>query len=289
MKDNSKRYDKPTPIILLAYQRSGTTVLQRTMGESDLVHNYGEVFLGPKPAHIVKEYYDDWNLYAETNFFNFKKKKIAETPSLHLPSPENQEKLFGLYFNWLAEKTTKKYFLVDIKYHSWHHFNVFFQEIFHRPFLLRMLLKQPIKFIHLIRRNVFEQYVSWVYSKATRKWHYKRKETLRKKKIIIDVRDCEERMQLSLDSSDMFDHWLTGASSLKIYYEDLFEDGLFSKEILAQIENHIGEKLNVPIAPALKKVISSVGEAVENREEVLRYFKTTPFEKYTRSLCKKQP
>ena len=282
---SSKAFGKPQPVILLAYQRSGTTVLQRTMGASPLVHNFGEVFLGPKPAHIVKEYYDDWNLYAETNFFNFKEKAVAENPALLLPSPENQETLFNLFFDRLAEHTSKKYFIVDIKYHSWHHLNIFFQEIFHPPFLLRMLLEQEVKFIHLIRENVFEQYVSWIYSKATRKWHYKRKETLRKQKIRIDVRDCEARMQLSLDSTRMFERWLSGTSCLNLYYEELFEDGRFSPEVLSKIEGHIGEKLDLPDAPVLKKVISDVGEVVENLEEVLDHFRGTPYEKYTYSLC----
>lgn len=282
---SSKAFGKPQPIILLAYQRSGTTVLQRTMGTSPLVHNYGEVFLGPKPADKVKEYYDDWNLYAKANFFNFKEKAVAENPALLLPNPENQEVLFHLFFNRLAESTAKKYFIVDVKYHSWHHLNIFFQEIFHPPFLLRMLLKEQVKFIHLIRENVFEQYVSWVYSKATRKWHYKRKESLRKQKITIDVKDCEERMQLSLDSTRMFDKWLSGAPCLTLYYEDLFEEGRFSPEVLANIERHIGEKLDLPDAPVLKKVISNVGDVVENLEEVMDYFEDTPFEQYTRSLC----
>ncbi|MCO6489292.1 MAG: sulfotransferase [Phaeodactylibacter sp.] len=284
---SSKASDKPVPIILLAYQRSGTTVLQRTMGTSPLVHNFGEVFLGPKPADKVKEYYDDWNLYAKTNFFNFKEKAVAENPALLLPSPENQKMLFGLFLDRLAKSTTKKYFIADVKYHSWHHLNIFFQEIFHPPFLLRMLLEQEVKFIHLIRKNVFEQYVSWIYSKATRKWHYKRKETLRKQKITIDVRDCEARMRLSLDSTRVFEGWLSGASCLTLYYESLFEDGRFSPEVLSKIEGHIGEKLSLPDAPVLKKVISNVGGVVKNREEVLQYFKDTPYEKYTRSLCNK--
>lgn len=282
---SSQAFDKPLPIILLAYQRSGTTVLQRTMGTSPLVHNYGEVFLGPKPAQKVKEYYDDWNLYAATNFFNFKEKAVAEDPALLLPSPENQEMLFNLFFDRLAENTAKKYFIVDIKYHSWHHLNIFFQEIFHPPFLLRMLQKKPVKFIHLVRKNVFEQYVSWVYSKATKKWHYRKQEALRKQTITIDVRDCEERMQLSLDSTRMFDKWLSGAPCLTLYYEDLFVDGRFSPEVLTRIERHIGEKLDLPDAPVLKKVISNVWDIIENREEVLHYFEGTPFEKYTHLLC----
>lgn len=282
---SSRAFDKPTPIILLAYQRSGTTVLQRTMGDSPLIHNFGEVFLGPKPADKVKEYYDDWNLYAKTNFFNFKEKAVAKNPALNLPSPENQETLFKLFFGRLEESTAKKYFVVDVKYHSWHHLNIFFQEIFHPPFLLRMLLQKEVKFIHLIRENVFEQYVSWIYSKATRKWHYGKQEMLRKQKIRIDVRDCEERMQLSLDSTRMFEKWLSGTPSLTLYYENLFEDGRFSPEVLAEIERYIGEKLSLPETPVLKKVISDVGDVLENLEEVLDYFKGTPFEKYTRSLC----
>ena len=50
-------------------------------------------------------------------------------------------------------------------------------------------------------------------------------------------------------------------------------------------EGHIGEKLDIPDAPVLKKVISDVGDVVENLEEVLDHFRGTPYEKYTHSLC----
>jgi len=262
--------DSSSPIFFCAQQRSGTTVLQRTIRQSPLVDNYGEVF----HHQLTKEY----------SFFEFKDELLKEQPELWLPSPENQEVVFETYIKHLENLTSKRYFVVDVKYNSWHHFNTFWQHIVEEPFLLKMMMARKYKIIHIVRKNVFNQYVSSKFAQLHQKYHYNEREASKvkeKEKIRINVRDCQKRMAFSVSQSALFHRWLKKYPFyLRIFYEDMFVDGQFSEDVLASINQLIGENLEFPLQPALKKIPRDLNTLIINKAQVKKCFSDTRFEKF---------
>ncbi len=277
------------PIVICAQQRSGTTVLQRTMDMSPYVKNYGEVF--HTKEYYPNENYPNWN---KLGFFFFKERLLKKSPQLLYANHKNQALIFKRYFQFLAKQAQKEYFVVDIKYNSWHHFNGVWQNNLFRPYCLELARKNNFYIIHLIRQNVFEQYLSNIYASKLEQYHFTQQIEIdqSQKQIKINPRKCRQAMLTSQRNTQLFKNWFRNYSNyIEIFYEDMFtQKGSFSKRTLNAINKLVDKDLEIPATPCLKKIIKKPSEFISNKKQIIAVdmetatifiaaFKNAPFEK----------
>jgi LPS sulfotransferase NodH len=265
---------KAKAIIICGQQRSGTTVLARTMASSPFINNFGEVF---QEAHYGSP--DHKQL-----FFNFRKQLLEKDLNLAFPSFHNQQRIFKAYQDHLTNLSNDyKYYLIGVKYNSWHHFDTVWQTPLTPPYLLAMSMEQNIPIVHVKRKNRFLQYLSARFARKAKLWHLEAGSTdtvSPKTTIEIDPEKCLKRMELSNQLSLLFKEWTESYDKVvDLCYEDMIENNKFSAKTMDSIDHLVGEKLNIPLEPKLKKVLNSPKKIVENKEELLRFFSNTKYGK----------
>lgn len=270
--------DTSQPIVICAQQRSGTTVLQENFGQSPLVTNYSEVF------HNVED-------ISPANYLLFRIEQYRQDPALSFPSEENQRILFDRYVDYLARKSETRFYVMDIKYNSWHHFDTVWHGLFNRPSLVGIIreLKTPV--IHVIRRDVFKQYVSNRFADETRTWHHYASENTKPKEIEIriDTAQCQWAMEMSQRRTKQFRSWFHGHEKyIELTYEEMFKSGSFSDQTLSAINELVGVDLAIPTKPVLKKVLGSVSKVISNSDELVQHFQGTQFEEMVSSSLQTQ-
>jgi len=157
-------------LVIAALQRSGTTALAQTLGQSATVENFGEVF------HAVRTIEDGLDpaalmLRPEANFFRYKINRLREEPGLAYPSVANQTRLFEGFVAHLAGMSSKPVLLLDVKYNSWRHFDPVFHCPTAPPFLLHLLRSCDARFIHIRRSDQEARWRSERRAIRTGRWH----------------------------------------------------------------------------------------------------------------------
>ena len=270
--------DTPRPIVICAQQRSGTTVLQENLGQSPLVTNFSEVF------HNLEE-------ISPVNYLLFRIEQYREDPALSFPTEDNQRILFDRYMEYLAAKSETPFYVMDIKYNSWHHFDTIWHGLFNRPSLVGLVRELDMPVIHVIRRDVFKQYVSNRFADKTQTWHHYASEDTKPNEIEIQIAPskCQWAMEMSQRRTKQFRSWFHGHEKyIELTYEEMFNDGRFSEQTLAAINALIGVDLQIPTSPVLKKVLGSVSKVIGNSDEIVQYFQGTQFEKMVSSSLQPQ-
>ncbi len=253
-------------IVIIAPQRSGTTVFQRSLSTNNQIITYGEVF-----HHHTQN---------ECNFFNFLQAN-KEAASLKIyPTEENMISLFELYCDHLCS-LTNKYYILDIKQNSLHHFDPVWQDITAKPFLLTLLQKNRVQIIRIKRRNIFQQVLSRYVARKMGQNHFTRDAAIPtlepfsiKPEILYD-----QMCQIQAENK-IFDAFLKDYQYAHfIYYEDMFKGDAFSGELVQILQKILKNDDDISHKIALKKINKDYHTFVKNREELIAFFQKTPFQK----------
>jgi len=256
------------PIILLAKQRSGTTVFRTTLAKTNVFDDFGEIF---HPNLIKKD--------NKEGFFLFKLNEIKKDPIKSIVSPENQSKLFKKYINYLSDLSVKPYYIIDAKYNAWHHFNTYWFELTAKPNMVKLILQNNIKVIHLIRENVFEQYVSSERAIKSNQWHIKNANNeLKNIKIDIDKNRCFNMMRKAIRSTQLFRNWFKNYPNyIEMYYENLYEKDNFNQTYLKELEDFTNTPIELTVKLQRGKIIKNLNDLITNKIELIDFFKNTNF------------
>jgi len=262
---------KSKAIILCAQQRSGTTLLQAALQKDEKSKNYGEVF------HNNYQYAPN-----QFSFFHFRKDLIVKNDNLCIPTKENQQLIFNQYFSYLQSNSNLDFHIIDIKYNSWHHFNPIWHNIEEMPYLLRLIKQMELPVIHIVRKNLLNQYISLRGAISTGKFHFGKNQNIKSPpKIKIDPRHCLMNMKIVDKNTNKYRGWLEDFPlKSEIFYEDMVIDDKFSdnlNSIIAKVTENKIEKLG---DPPLKKRIRDPLELIQNKDELIESLKNTRFEKY---------
>jgi len=270
-KDLEGKVERSKPIIICAQQRSGTTVLQGALNDTGLVKNYREVF-----------HDDSFNKKAEFGFFNVKKFLIGKNIDLFFPSVTNQDIIFRRYFGKLKDRSNRPFHLIDIKYNSWHHFNLAWHSSEEIPYLLKLIKKKNIPVIHIIRKNQLHQYISHRYALFTRKWHFNATESLdEKKKIIVNLNDCLNYLNKVTTDIENYKRWMKNYPQYyEIEYEDMIINGKFSGKMNALIDKITNNRIIKLGDPPLKKIIQNPFGLVKNWGAVEEMISESQYKKF---------
>jgi LPS sulfotransferase NodH len=256
-----------TPLVFVAKARSGTTALQEVVETTGSVCNFGEVFHDSEQQRKKV-----------TNYFYFKERN---PPPFIVPTVAEVRRYFIGFINYLAAISDKPWFLMDIKYSSWHHFLPVWHENSGQPFQLRLLKELGAPIIHITRSNLFRQYLSHVYATNNDRWNYQRGEEgkVSTAGIYVDVKAAKGQMDLTSYNAKCFRGWLQGyTKAAEVEYESAFVDGApdvsYLKSALGSLE--IPTEFSNSISQA--KTPIQVPQLVDNQSEVLRFFAGSPYE-----------
>jgi LPS sulfotransferase NodH len=266
--------ENSTPLIICANQRSGTTVLQKTLCKNNDFKNFGEV------CHHLRT--ND-----KVSFFNFRQKLILDNIDYSIPSNDIQSSICELYFKFLRSKTKAKFFIVDFKYNSWHHLNTIWNSPSQEPFLMKYILSKGFPIIHIIRRNKFAQFVSIKYATKLNKFHFYNEYNSNKEnvKIDIDYKECINFIERSINDSILFQRWLNDYNRvLTFYYEEMFNDiGEYNDIFVEKLSKTLKvSKTVIETKPGLRKSILNPRDIFYDYYEVYKMFEGSPYEHYVK-------
>jgi len=258
--------------ILLAIQRSGTNALGSILSKIEGMKYLGEVF------HASSR-----NFLHPDNFFNFFLSKIKEQPERYLykffsDNPKEVGKILDEFFEYLKERYSSSFLILDIKYNSTHLFNGGWHFPTQYPKLILFIKEKNIPIIHL-KRNLFRVYISELVALKTGKWHItdvSEKRDMENIKLEINIKEAENFIKLRYKSLLLIEEALVGYNNLlNIKYAELFDKfGNTNIHAIKKITKFLGlsDEVLTDIKPDYVKSITEPKDIVVNYDEVISYF-----------------
>ncbi len=266
-----------TPLVICAQQRSGTNALRSILGQHDQINDFNEVFNDRGSGKN--------NTLPQSNFFRFYRNLILKYPDLTIPNKENKRLIWDYFMKHLSSLSPKDFMMLDIKYNSWHHFNTTWHNPSAEPHLMNLLKRRDIQVIHLLRKNTFRQYLSGRHAVLSQKWHYQDNTEIDRIPFSIDVKQCENFLKKIQKTTELYTSWLEYyPHCLQLSYEDLFDGVELQEEAKIALQNFL--QLDSPLSSQslLKKSPIDYAELIENKEEVIEHFTSSPFAEMVNSL-----
>jgi hypothetical protein len=291
-----RRFAKLPVIAVVSQQRSGTNVFRQMLGSGRDTFDLGEIFKGDSRLR--------------TNFWGFIANNASTQPNI--VCPHYWYDAWEEYLDEQYERIGHKIFVIDLKidyfrYILAHHSSKDFPPTWYFFFDI-----SNFKFIYLERRNVAAQVVSRMRAEKTGEWSVLAKDAPREQierlfyvkyppsekitpedipdsllrvenrtKITIDPYALEVQIRNMILSNEFGLSFIERYNPLKLYYEDLFDsDGSFDADIIGEISRYsslVVETLSTK--PSLNRQIEhSFLDEIENKDEIVQHFRTTPFE-----------
>jgi len=255
------------PIIVVAKQRSGTTVFRRTLDKTAVFEDFKEVF---HPDLVRKE--------AKASFHLYKQQWIAKDISKSIVSAENQKELFEAYLEHLGGLSNCPFYLIDIKYNIWHHLNWFWQDSFSKPYLVDLVREKQVKVIHIIRKNVFKQTISLQRAMQTKLWQLSNQLNAKSERLYINPESCINMMNNSINNMEVFRKYFKHYDNyLELFYEDIYKNNKINTNTVLKLNQFLNHDFEIDTRLPLKKIINDLNQVVTNKAELLAYFKNTKF------------
>lgn len=247
-----------TKFIIFTTQRSGSTVLTRTLDEHPEIFCAGELFQTSNDIHHPEWHFTSWGLNSKSHAVQ-RLNKVVNYPNLR----------------YNAIPHVEKFFAANEKGETARGFKLMFTHIKTAPHLWEYLKASDTKVIVLIRKNVFKTTLSRYRKAENRVAHTNETAapaihfSVPGEKLIAQMRELE-RVNKQLEKNSQ------GMNRLLIYYEDFFDwDKLMEK---------VQQFLEVPyitMKPVLKKVgVGKWQDEVENYQEIEQLLKQNNFTQY---------
>lgn len=244
-----------TRFIILTTQRTGSTVLTRTLDEHPDIFCAGEIFLESKTGvHHPEWHFPNWSISSKkqskinklVNYTNLKLNAVKHIKSFYANQAGAQAKGFKLMYSHIKSA----------------------------PFIWNYIASEKIKVIVLIRENTFKMALSRYKMSKTGLAHTK--EHIINQKIEVPVPQLlEETLRLQQVNEKLL-HMSSATDKLIISYGDFKEWNTLLQKVFTF--------LNVPMVtlpPVLKKVSADDWrDDIENYQEIEAVFKKNNLEKF---------
>ncbi len=258
---------KSRPIVICSEQRSGTTALQRSFFSSGDVTNYSEIF------HTADSEYK-----ALGNFYHWSDSQGSMKPFRGI---EGVRKAFHKYLVFLSELSDKLYFIIDIKYNSWHHFNAGWYDSRSQPLMMTFIKELNIPILHVVRVNSFLKYLSAQYASASGVWHHDVSSEVKADALMVTLQPqaVKYKMESSKQSVENFRaHLVPYRYSEELIYEDMFDGIDLTAVAKEKISMLISEEWVQKLQTSLKKNPVNPKDIVGNIPELVEAFRSTEFQ-----------
>ncbi len=261
-------------IILLARQRSGTNALRSVLETHPDIYCHNEVFSvadrdsleEPELRHI--------------NYFNFIRDDAGR--DWNRLNPENHEKLFLNFLDYLRCFSMKRFMLIDVKYNNAH----FLTESYRwnlAPYLFYLTKQFGLRVFNLRRGNYLRFVVSTVKAEQSGVWVLDRSEKdYRDRKVHVDIGYLMRQLSYCDAESTMIDNYYSVYENyLALDYDAVFPEpsGAVATDCRKTIANHLGIQPDFQRQPTYKKQsYLPLEETIENFSEVVAALQGTKFE-----------
>lgn len=261
-------------IILLARQRSGTNALRSVFESHPDIYCHNEVFSFNDLAS------DDDPVIRDTNFFNFMKKHAHGDISRIYP--DQHEKLFLDFLEYLRCFSSKRFIMIDVKYNTTH----FFTEPYRWdlvPYLFYLIKIYRLKVLNITRKNYLRFVVSTVKAERTGVWALKSPDQQYvDTKVPVDIDylswqlnycDAENRMIENYFGS--YPHYCSAE------YDEIFGNpsGVVSPGLLTRFADWMGLPATFKNESTYRKQsLLPLEETIENFDEVAGALRGTKYE-----------
>jgi hypothetical protein len=247
-----------TPFVIFTTQRSGSTVLTRTLDEHPEIFCAGELFQTSKDMHHPEWHFPSWG-FDSKSFTVLKFNKIINYPNMRLRSIPH----------------VKKFYAADAKAERARGFKLMITHIKTAPYLWGYLKQQNVKVIVLVRKNVFKTTLSRYRKAENRVAHVvEAKEPsfqfhVPGEKLIAQMHDLERINKNLVQFSE-------GMQRLVLQYED-FNNW---DDVMQRVQKFLSVT-PMPVKPVLKKVGAvKWQDEVENYPEIEQLLKQHNFIQY---------
>lgn len=248
-----------TRFVIFTTQRSGSTVITRTLDNHPEVFCAGEIFQTSNDIHHPEWHFSSWGIHSKSHAVQ-RLNKIINYPNLRFRSIPHIEQFYNA--NEKGEKARG--------------FKLMFTHMKTAPYIWQHLKNTDTKVIVLIRKNVFKTTLSRYRKAENRVAHTDTGVTAPVINFHVPGEKLINQMQELEKVNRQLDKFSEGMNRLVIYYEDFYAwDTLMGK---------VQKFLNVsPInmAPVLRKVgTGKWQDEVENFSEIERLLKQNNFTQY---------
>lgn len=270
-------------IIIMASQRSGTVGLGLGLQNSFQVQWLGEVFQEIDADDIAS--IDDRK--RDTSFFLKRIEILKKEAGWGIPSETNQKSIFETYLRMMAKDLECNDLIVDVKYGSWHHLNSFWLMPQQRPGLAKIVRELELPVVHVIRENLFRQYCSLMFAIQTGQWHVASGEKPKKRKIEIDVKNCEDRMRSVEFARNWYrSHFTNYENYFELTYEEMFTSGKISDAVFDLFSRLLEQEPEREELVPIGRTTPSLRDLILNSDDVLRHFDGTAYGAMVESALK---
>lgn len=247
-----------TKFVIFTTQRSGSTVLTRTLDEHPEIFCAGELFQTSTEIHHAEWHFPSWG-FDSKSFTVLKLNKIINYPNMRFRSVPHLEKFYS----------------GNAKGESARGFKLMFTHMRTAPHAWRFLREQNTRVIVLVRNNIFKTTLSR-YRKAENRIAHSSEGTVSDfrfhvpgEKLIAQMKELESVNRNLLKFSE-------GMQRLVLQYED-FHDW---KNIMCRVQEFL-DVTPVPMDPVLKKIgARRWQEEVENADEIETLLKQNNYAQY---------
>jgi hypothetical protein len=247
-----------TPFVIFTTQRSGSTVLTRTLDEHPEIFCAGELFQTSKDMHHPEWHFSSWGIDSKS-FTVLKFNKVINYPNMRLRSIPH----------------VKNFYAANAKGEKARGFKLMITHIKTAPYLWEYLKQQNVRVIVLVRNNVFKTTLSRYRKAENRVAHIvEAKESsfqfyVPGEKLIAQMQNLERINKNLIQFSE-------GMQRLVLNYED------FSNwdDVMHRVQNFLSVT-PMPMKPVLKKVGAVKWQnEVENYSEIEQLLKQHNFTQY---------
>src|SRR4051812_39716058 len=238
-----------TPFIIFTAQRTGSTVLARTLDEHPEIFCAGELFHKDNDIHHLEWRFPSWALSGKNKILG---KINKDTPILQLINYPNM---------WLrAIPHVKKFYQTTEANEKARGFKLMITHIRTMPYLWNYLKANNTKVIVLIRKNIFKTALSRLKKNVTHVPHVTGTLVEHSKVHISPAELLQHMHRLEKVNLQLIDY-TEGMDRIILYYEDFDQ----WNNVLNKVFNFL-EVSNVTLLPVLSKLSTK-----EWREEVKNY------------------
>ncbi|MBK8212040.1 MAG: hypothetical protein IPK78_20995 [Rhodospirillales bacterium] len=253
-------------MIVLGYQRTGTTVFGEFLNSHNMIFSLAEVFHHKYAASSA----------GELGYFSYIQ-SLPECAS-YVREPETRTELFSSYLSYLRGVTPRPILSIGVKYDSTHHLDGVWRDILLPPKMFRFLAETGGAIIHCVRSNVFLAELSLLRAFQTNQWHLPEDQSAEIKKVQINVGWLIHKINLHERRRNIFREYISHLNIpvMDVVYEQMFEvnSGAFSQEICLNLATFLGVDNTFWRQPRQKKISpANWRDAITNAreiEEVLR-------------------
>lgn len=258
---------------MLARQRSGTNAIRSVLESHPDIYCHNEVF------NLKDVDSQDDPLLRETNYFNFVRRYAnGDLARIH---PDQHDRLFLDFLEYLRCFSSKRFMIIDIKYNTTHFLTQPYKwEL--APYLFHLIQIHGLRVLNVTRRNYLRYVLSTLKAERSGVWAIKglqgpppdAKIRVELDYLLYQLRCCDAENKLIESSFAPYPNYLTAE------YNDLFNTGseALSPAFLERFSGWLGVPNSYPSPGEYRKQSSlPLDQTIENFEEVAAALRGTEF------------